>query len=351
MIIGVCGFGSSGSSAVTDYLKEFSTTEVLDNIEFQLVTYPDGIESLDYYLNSNISKYASSDVALNRFQMYTKRLALSFDRETHGEFTRLTEEYISAITQISWRGYGDTDNSLFNSFTYRNIGNRLMRARVIPLLEKIFKKQIDCYPVRDILFSVHPDRFDEITKNYINAIMHAMGMTNKIAVLNQPFAGNDPAKSFKYFDDPKAIVVDRDPRDMYVFTKRFLLSAGRSIPSDKVETFVTYYRNLRKGMPYHSSEKVLKIQFESMVYDYDKTTDIICDFCGIDKKDRTNNIFVPERSANNTRVFEKYEGYDEDIKFIEDELEEYLFPFDQYHRIETKGGMFYGRSELNNGRK
>ena len=33
MIIGVCGFGSSGSSAVTDYLKEFSTTEVLDNID------------------------------------------------------------------------------------------------------------------------------------------------------------------------------------------------------------------------------------------------------------------------------------------------------------------------------
>ena len=351
MIIGVCGFGSSGSSAVTDYLKEFSTTEVLDNTEFQLVTYPDGIESLDYYLNHNISKYASSDVAITRFRMYTNRIALSFDRVTNGEFSKLTNEYIEQITQTSWRGYGDTDNSLFNSFTYRNIGNRLMRARVIPFLEKVLKRQIDCYPVREIPFSVRPDQFDEITKKYIHDILVAMGMTNKITVLNQPFAGNDPSKSFKYFDAPKAIVVDRDPRDMYIFTKRFLLHAGRSIPSDKVETFVTYYKNLRKGMPYHSSHNVLKIQFESMVYDYENTTNAICDFCGINKKDRIETIFVPERSANNTRVFEKYEGYDEDIKYIEEELEEYLFPFDRYHRIETKGGMFYGRSELNTGRK
>lgn len=351
MIIGVCGFGSSGSSAVTDYLKEFSSTDVLDNTEFQLVTYPDGIESLDYYLNTNISKYASSDVAITRFEMYTSRIALSFDRVTNGEFSKLTKKYIDEITQASWRGFGDTDNSLFNSFTYRNIGNRLMKARLIPLLEKILKKQIDCYPVRKIPFSVRPDHFDEITRSYIHNILVAMGMTNKITVLNQPFAGNDPSKSFKYFDNPKAIVVDRDPRDMYIFTKKFLLSAGRSIPSDKVETFVTYYRNLRKGMPYLSSENVLKIQFESMIYDYEHTTDLICDFCGVDKADRNETIFVPERSVNNTRVFEKYKGFEEDIQYISDELKEFLFPFDQYQRIEAKGGMFYGRSELNRGQK
>lgn len=351
MIVGVCGFGSSGSSAVTDYLKEFRSTEVLDNIEFQLVTYPDGIESLDYYLNTNISKYASSDVAITRFRMYTTRIALSFDRVTNGEFSKLTKKYIDEITQTSWRGYGDTDNSLFNSFTYRNIGNRLMRARVIPLLEKVLKKQIDCYPVREIPFSVRPDRFDEITSKYINDILVAMGMTDKITVLNQPFAGNDPSKSFKYFDNPRAIVVDRDPRDMYIFTKKFLLSAGRSIPSANVETFVTYYRNLRKEMPYHTSEKVLKIQFESMVYDYDHTTDIICEFCGLDKADRIETIFVPERSANNTRVFEKYDGFEKDIEYISTELKEYLFPYDRYRHIEAKGGMFYGRSELNRGQK
>lgn len=283
--------------------------------------------------------------------MYTKSVALSFDRVTNGAFSKLTKKYIEDITQASWRGYGSTDNSIFNSFTYRNVGNRLMRARVIPFLEKVLKKQIDCYPVREIPFSINPDNFDMLTRQYIKNILIAMGMTDKVTVLNQPFAANNPAKSFKYFESPKAIVVDRDPRDMYLFTKKFLLSAGRSIPSDKVETFVTYYRNLRKSMPYHSSKDVLTVQFESMVYDYEHTTDIICDFCGIDKKDRSEKIFIPERSANNTRVFERYKGFDDDIKFIESELKDYLFPYERYQHIKAKGGMFYGRSELNRGQK
>ena len=38
MIIGACGFGSTGSSAVSDYLLEFEGTSVLDKIEFTWVS-------------------------------------------------------------------------------------------------------------------------------------------------------------------------------------------------------------------------------------------------------------------------------------------------------------------------
>ena len=355
MIIGVCGFGSSGSSAVTDYLKEFSNTEVLDEVEFQLLTYPDGVESLDYYLNQNISKYASSDVAITRFKLFADRIALSMNRYTNGMFSILTKEYIEKITQTSWRGYGSSDNAIFNGIIYKNIGNRLMKARLIPLYEKIFKKKADCYPVRDIPFSVKPENFEAITRGYLNKVLLSMGMSkgqDTITVLNQPFAGNDPEKSFKFFDDAYAIVVDRDPRDMYLFAKKFLFSVGRAIPSDDVETFVIYYKKLREDQPYSKPNKrILNIQFEEMVYDYENATKKIRDFCGLNLINRKQTIFVPNRSVNNTRLFEKYQGFDSDIKYIEKELSDYLFDYDKYPRIEAKGGMFYGRSELNKGGK
>ena len=50
MIIGVCGFCSTGSSAVSDYLKEFKENQVLDMLEFTLAYIPDGLGDLEYIL-------------------------------------------------------------------------------------------------------------------------------------------------------------------------------------------------------------------------------------------------------------------------------------------------------------
>jgi hypothetical protein len=352
MIIGVCGFGSSGSSAVTDYLKEFSSMQVLDNAEFTIPYFQDGIATLDYFLNQAPSKYLSSDVAITRFKTYISFASRTFDKLTDGNFSRLSQKYINDITQASWIGYGATDNVLFTSFTFRLLGSRIMKPRIIPMLEKIFKRNLNIYPIRNIPFSIKPAHFDEITKKYVRDLITAMGAKDrKTVVLNQPFAGNDPGKSFRYFEDPKAIVVDRDPRDMYVFAKEFLWHVGRFIPTDDVETFVRYFRAMREGMTYRSNDKdVLFVQFEALVYDYERTTRQIREFCGIDLADRHREIFVPSRSVNNTQVFRRYKGYEDDIKYIEKELSDYLFDYNAYENIHAIGGMFYGRSELNDGK-
>ena len=43
MIIGACGFGATGSSVVTDYLKEFNNVTVKDDLEFTYLTALDGL--------------------------------------------------------------------------------------------------------------------------------------------------------------------------------------------------------------------------------------------------------------------------------------------------------------------
>ena len=47
MIVGACGFGSTGSSVVTDYLKEFDGIQVKDDLEFTYVSGTDGLLYLE----------------------------------------------------------------------------------------------------------------------------------------------------------------------------------------------------------------------------------------------------------------------------------------------------------------
>ena len=355
MMIGVCGFASTGSSAVLDYLKEYNSLSVLDNKEYVFIFYPDGLEDLEYHLFDGASKYESSAVAIERFRRfiycYFIRTARS-DKEGQA-INDATEKFIKSITQAEWSGYGASDyqlncgknyRSAFSMFTYK-----LVYAHILPRARKVSSKDFDGILRHPMEFSVAPDNFLEQAKRYVRRLLEIYGadFTKPIA-LNQPFCGNNPARSFHFFDDAKAIVVDRDPRDNYLFAKRFLRGKFRQIPSDDVETFVQYYRHMREGQPYQKTDsRILRIQFEDMVYRYEDTAKVINEFCGLNPEDRVNTYFVPADSINNTQVFKRFPECKRDVEYIEANLKEYLYPFEKYGDVNPKGKMFYGRSPLN----
>ena len=53
MIVGACGFGGTGSSAVKDLLKEFENIQVLDRAESMFAFKVDGLQDLEYHLVKN----------------------------------------------------------------------------------------------------------------------------------------------------------------------------------------------------------------------------------------------------------------------------------------------------------
>lgn len=200
------------------------------------------------------------------------------------------------------------------------------------------------YPARDMAFSICPENFDQLAKGYVTQVLEILGADfSKKIVLDQPFSGNCPQNSFKYFDDPKAIVVDRDPRDVYLLTKEFYHSKGLAyqIPTDTVEHFVEYYKYMRKDQPYLlPDDRILVIRFEDMIYEYEKTTKEIRRFCEMDSEEKGKRCFFPEKSINNTQIYKRYPQYEEDIKYIESQLAEYLYPFEKYGNKEINGEMF-----------
>lgn len=353
MIIGVCGFGSTGSSAICDYLKEFEENQVLDDVEFTIAYFPDGLQDLEFHLMQNPARVDGCTTAIKRFQRLISHYYMRGElvKKSHLKketLNKLTDEFLQSIIQLEWNGYVGTEPLLFDNIQ-RLFGCSIMMQRIIPMIEKRFSINLKCYPYHNIEFSMYPVNFYEASSKYVMGIVKALGGDgDKNIVLDQPFSGDNPGMSFKYFDNPIAIVVDRDPRDNYLFAKMHLRSRGRFMPTDSVEEFVSYYRSMRRpNSNKELSGKILRIKFEDLIYEYDKTTKIIRDFCGLGENPRPRSILVPEMSMANTQLIRRYPEYKKDIKYIERELKEYLFPFENYPPLKSLGKMFFGKSPLN----
>lgn len=333
-IVGVCGMGYTGSGAVLDLLKEFDDLEVSADPEFSLSYIPDGLEDLEYHLVKAPSRYMSSDVAILRFiQMVNGRnnRGSGIRIATKDQFYGISINYINSLIQLSWRGYWGWDFNTSSNIR-KNITFRLLNNRITPLLGKIMKRNVNLPPVRDMYLSVSPDNFYEVSKKYITDLIQAMGYGKKeTIVLNQPFAADHPTKSFRFFENPIAIVVDRDPRDIYVLMKRITLDAGRFIPTQNVEDFVEYYRIIHeKQEDTNQRSDVIKLQFEDLIYRYDETVANICLLMKIKNHARKKQEFKPDVSLNNTQLFSKYPQFKDDCDYIAEQLPAWLYPFDSF---------------------
>ena len=347
MIIGACGFGSTGSSAVSDYLSEFDNVQVLDQLEFTWVSGVDGLIDLDYHLNHPHNRTTDSIYAIHRFKTRvnnTLRVYRKNKKVDPDKFEESAEKFLDAITQVKWNWYIGSGNGLFEKTLQRLVKKQITK------IERRKGHQIKCWPMKEVSLSVFPNNFDKAACKHVKEILLAMGADfSKPIILDQPFAGNNPQASFKFFDDPYAIVVDRDPRDNYVFANTRLIGRlPHFMPISPVQDFVKYYRLLRDSQPYkEKNNRILSIKFEDMVYNYDETTAKIREFLHLPNNPNPKSIFDPAISMPNTQVWKRFPKFAKDIEYIESELSEYLFDFSCYPEPNINGKMFNGKSPKN----
>lgn len=353
MIIGACGYGATGSSIITDFLREFDDVQVFDDFEFTFTYRVDGVEDLEYHLMKQYAKSISGDAAIKRFveaanYIKTPLIHKPTDKET---YLKIVDKYVSSITQTKFKGMESID--VISGNVPRNIINLGMKKVVLPrLIENRKKRASFGWPNRDIYISIEPDNFYEASKEYIKDILRAMGADlSKTIVLDQPFEGNAPWNSFKFFDEPRAIIVDRDPRDLYLEAKHTLIAEGRFIPRQDVLSFCEYYRRIRTKRPTKDTENILILKFEDLIYNYEEATSKIIKFCKLGEHVRKKQYFNPSRSVNNTQLIRKYPEDESAIRQIEGELEEYLYPFDKYKDVDTMGEAFVGSSKYHENKK
>ena len=345
MLIGACGFGSTGSSVVTDYLREYDYIIVKDDLEFTWVTALDGLIDLERAVMHPHSRTSDSIYAIKRYQELVERKKGMY--QLHGlsaeEFVRSANEFIDAITMVKWPWY---DNRVKKSYSPKYLLYAYMKRKVIPKMEKKRGCHVNCWPLEDVRVSVKPDNFYTAALKHIDDLLQAVGIdSNGIVALDQPFSGNNPQAAFPFYKDPYAVVVDRDPRDNYVFARTRMLGRFHYMPINHVEDFIVYYRALRKDQPYlEENPRILRLRFEDMVYEYDKTTEILRDFLKLPENPHPKSVFDPELSVANTQVFKRFPQFAQDIQKIEQELPEYLFDYSKYPEPDQSKKMFYGKS-------
>ena len=77
------------------------------------------------------------------------------------------------------------------------------------------------------------------------------------------------------------------------------------------------------------SDRICRIKFEDLIYNYDKTVDVIFDKLGWDKKTHTarKTKFNPDKSIYNTQLYLKDEKFKAEAEIISKELNEYIYDF------------------------
>lgn len=348
MIIGACGFGGTGSSVITDYLAEFDSIQVVGPTEFDWVSHQDGLIDLEYHLKHPHGRYGDAYKAIERYQEMCRKKVHTLQKlgVSKSDFINSVNDFIDSITQAEWTiPYDPIPYSSYVDKVYRVF---LEKTNFILKWEKKHKMQWEKYPYRRIKYAGYPENFDDMARSHVMDVIGKMGVDfNKPIVFDQPFSGENPQACLKYFDDPYAIVVDKDPRDLYIWGKTFL--AGRYpfhiMPLNDVKSFVAFYRGLRHNQPYKEShERVLSLKLGDLIYKYDETTKRLRDFLKLPENPHPKSIFDPSVSMANTQLWLRFPEFENDVNYIEQELQEYLYDYSGCPKPGPDSKIFEDRS-------
>ena len=282
--VAVSGFGKSGSGACVDILKEFKYIDGLDR-EFRIAKDPSGLVDLECSLVDNW-EFVRHNTAIHDFINYCHMLSRDeglFTKTGKGfsnlldvDFLNETQKYINKITNFEY--HGDTLLQRYN-------------LTVSELFVQKIRSKFHLSNKRPMYFS-KPTKSEFLieTNRYIKGVFNNFVKNNnlKIVVLDQAIPPNNISQTIKYFDNPKIIIVDRDPRDIYatMLKERRLLGAEGLQPFS-FNKYSSWHKSVREksqndiNNPY-LKENILRLDFESFFVDYEGVLQTIKEFLDVD---------------------------------------------------------------------
>jgi len=215
------------------------------------------------------------------------------------DFVKESNDYIDRLTNFSYIGDSVVHRYRLNpmQYFYRRISskvglyNNTGTMKVSRPTEKMF---------------VHE------TRKYLNNIFknYKIQYNAKCIVLDQAIPVSNIMKSSRYFSSIKTIVVDRDPRDIYVsLVKRRKLLGFELHNKDSVDKYIDWHKILRENAKDNLTNKdVLYVNFEDLVLDYSSTISKVKKFIG---EKESNHIypgkyFDNNKAANNVGLWKNY---------------------------------------------
>lgn len=330
-IITCVGYYATGSSAVKDFCKEFDGCANAGDYEFRFAQDPSGISDLEYNIVENNHRHNTSNAIKDFYKLmkfyngsfYTKRY-----RKFFGEnFMSIVDDYINSIVDLKTKSWWHYDQYKRGNFFYFNdvLYGKIASKFIVEGQSSFLKNREDAYYTY-----ISKEKFYKETKKFTRNLFNAANHNNdKMMIVDQLVPPSNVERYINYFDDIKVVVVDRDPRDLFIACQQIYREG--IVPAKNVEEFCEWYRIIREHRKYekYNSENVLCLNFEDLIYKYDESTSKIIKFVGLDPKKHVNQYkyFDPKKSIRGTKLIEKYPEYKKDIEYIEKKLHEYIYKY------------------------
>ena len=337
-IITCTGYGFTGSSAATNILEEFENIESL-NAEFEctFLHEPDGIQDLENALREG--HRLKCDLAIKRFLRLANTLNKQrpFRKYFNNNFVRHSEAFIDSICTAHWNGNwhrgSDTIKLSKEDLLYYNLAKQVFLNEYSYSRYSLFEPDTwhPAYHIRNKSYYAHfTDSFYYKAQEYVGNLIAeiALRVGPKKILIDQFFPAYNISAYLNYAPDTKIIIVDRDPRDMYVLNKS---SWGESyIPTDNVDVFINWYRGIRFSQKKEAlNTNVILFRFEDFVFNYENSLERLKIFLSLKDEEHIKklNYFDPAQSIKNTYKFKNYPQWKDDVLKIEHELPEYCYHF------------------------
>lgn len=329
------GYMGSGSSAVTDLLSEVEGFSCKNgSYEYVFLNCPDGLFDLEDKLLKGNNAFRS-DEAIHSF--YNCMYQLHFEKncwmtdyknKIGNEFILYCEKFLDSII----------DEKLDDSYWYyqelpdlkMSIKNLVFKAvshitygkiQLNPALK--YKGMCLSYPSKEEFYTK--------AKEYLNNIFELMGINDNNLILDQLLLPHNLYRIENYFDNNvKVIVVDRDPRDVFLLNKYYWKKARVPVPfSYDVENFCEQYKKMRECENIVKNDNILRIHFEDIIYFYDKVVPILFKFLEIDEKTHIYKMtkLIPEKSKKNTQIYAQNIQFKPEADYIKNKLSRYIYNF------------------------
>lgn len=361
MNIAVTGYFGAGSSAVLDLLSEYSCngTGIKDErggYEHNALYFPGGLFDLEDKLLKNNDLHRS-DEAIATFKREMLRLNNnnfgwygSFKEMFGDKFILSVDEFIDKLHPFSTnsRYYGQCKKVIFNPlkipiqiaakiFTGRIIykwGRQFIYETVKPSMVVAFPTEDEFYAAANQFVSSYLDMFKEEGKD--NTLFDRILLCHNLYRL--PY----------YFDDDFRIIkVNRDVRDIYILNKYLWreMNTGSMYPYEILE-FIDYWRRIHNCERIIDDYRILTINFEDLIYNYESTVRKIEQHCQLPTIMHTDKrkFFQLEKSIKNTQVYKLRSQWKNEIAILEKELPLYLYSFP--YNIKTSVSEMFDNSRM-----
>lgn len=347
--VAITGYYSTGSSALVDLLKEYDNTAIASPVdgdyEHMAFYSPGALYDLGAILLGDSRCPYTSDMAINHFIESAKRLYEhdfgwygSYKKYYGNRFMESTLKFVEEISKKKDRKSAAHAKEVRFSIkkAILQLGAKLVYKRPITVLgrEYVFDDNPTYFSVPTI------EEFSKASKEYAKSYLEMCGKDADVNVFDHLLWPQQVSTLDVYMpDNLKVIVLQRDPRDMYLLNKYYwhkppVSTANPYYPTD-AQAFIEEWKrtiSLEKD-----TERVLFLNFEDLIYRYEETVKKIEQFLGISEENhiRQFNNFEPERSIENTQVFNLSDDWKNEVSCFEHELKDYLYQF-PYERVPDK---------------